>query len=139
MPEVPGGGRDRGPAVPALPGHGACNTRRGGLAMASGRPRQPNDPGIMASVETAMSTVARPGLIARVWHWRYELGLITGLVLGTAGIGITLGPGWLIGVAAAALAIVAAALILPPSRQPILDRAWCDITPVRLRTGDAPA
>jgi hypothetical protein len=42
--------------------------------MAFGRPRQPNDPSIMASVETAMSTVARPGLIGRVWHWRYELG-----------------------------------------------------------------
>jgi hypothetical protein len=39
--------------------------------MASGRPRQPNDPSIMASLETAMSTAARPGLIARAWHWRY--------------------------------------------------------------------
>ena len=36
--------------------------------MAFGRPHQPNDPSIMASVETAMSTVARPGLIGRVWH-----------------------------------------------------------------------
>jgi hypothetical protein len=25
----------------------------------------------MASLEAAMSTVARPGLIARMWHWRY--------------------------------------------------------------------
>ena len=41
--------------------------------MASGRPRQPNDPSIMASVEAALSTVARPNLIARLWHWRYEL------------------------------------------------------------------
>ena len=105
--------------------------------MASGRPRQPNDPGIMASVETAMSTVARPGLIARVWHWRYELGLIAGLVLGTVGIGITLGPGWLIAVAAATMAIVAAALIWPSSRQRIIARAWCVITPHRVRTGCA--
>ena len=36
--------------------------------MASGRPRQPNDPSIMASVEAAVSSVARPGLIARMWH-----------------------------------------------------------------------
>src|SRR5438034_7258503 len=98
MPEVPGSGRDGGPAVPALPGHGTGNPRGGGLAMASGRPRQPNDPSIMASLETAMSTVARPHLIARMWHWRYELGLIAGVLLGTIGIGITLGPGWLIAV-----------------------------------------
>jgi len=107
--------------------------------MASGRPRQPNDPSIMASVETAMSTVARPGLIARTWHWRYELGLIAGLVLGTVGIGITLGPGWLIAVAAATMAILAAALIWPPSRQRIIARAWCVITPHRVRTGCAHA
>ena len=105
--------------------------------MASGRPRQPNDPSIMASLETAMSTVARPGLIARVWHWRYELGLVAGLVLGTVGIGITLGPGWLIAVAVATMAIVAAALIWPPSRQRITARAWCVITPHRVRTGCA--
>ena len=105
--------------------------------MAFGRPRQPNDPSIMASVETAMSTVARPGLIGRVWHWRYELGLITGLVLGTVGIGITLGPGWLIAVAAATMAIVAAALIWPSSRRRIIARAWCVITPHRVRTGCA--
>jgi hypothetical protein len=84
-----------------------------------------------------MSTVARPGLIARVWHWRYEMGLISGLVLGTVGIGITLGPGWLIAVAAATMAIVAAALIWPSSRQRIIARAWCVITPHRVRTGCA--
>jgi len=93
----------------------------------------------MASLETAVSTVARPGLIARVWHWRYELGLIAGLVLGTVGIGITLGPGWLIAVAAATMAIVAAALIWPSSRQRIITRAWCVITPHRVRTGCAHA
>jgi hypothetical protein len=38
--------------------------------VASGRPSQPNDPSIMASVEAALSTVSRPGLIARMWHWR---------------------------------------------------------------------
>jgi hypothetical protein len=32
----------------------------------------------MASVEAAMSTVARPRLIMRIWPWRYEFGLIAG-------------------------------------------------------------
>jgi hypothetical protein len=36
----------------------------------------------MASVEVAMSMVARPGLIARMWHWRYELCLIAGVRTG---------------------------------------------------------
>ena len=36
--------------------------------MAFGRPRQPNDPSIMASVEAAVSTVSRPGLLGRLWH-----------------------------------------------------------------------
>lgn len=107
--------------------------------MASGRPRQPNDPSIMASVEAAISTAARPGLIARAWHWRYEFGLIAGVVLGTVSIGVTLGPGWLIAVAAATMAILAAALIWPPSRQRIIARVWCVITPHRVRTGCAHA
>ena len=97
--------------------------------MASGRPRQPNDPSVMASLEAAMSTVARPRLIARIWHWRYEFGLIAGVLLGTIGIGVTLGPGWLIAAAAAAMAVMAAALTWPPSRQRITARAWCVITP----------
>jgi hypothetical protein len=41
--------------------------------MAFGRPRRRNDPSVMASVEAATSVVARPGPIARLWHWRYEL------------------------------------------------------------------
>ncbi len=45
--------------------------------MASGRPRQPNDPSVMSSVEAALSNVARPGVIALIWHWRYELGLVS--------------------------------------------------------------
>ena len=103
--------------------------------MASGRPRQPNDPSIMASVEAALSTVSRPGLIARMWHWRYELGLIAGVLLGTIGIAATVGPGWLIAAAAATMAIWAAALTWPRSRRRLIARAWCVITPHRVRTG----
>jgi hypothetical protein len=43
--------------------------------MASGRPRRPNDPSVMASVETALSSVTRPGIFGLIWNWRYELGL----------------------------------------------------------------
>jgi hypothetical protein len=103
--------------------------------MAFGRPRRRNDPSVMASVEAAISVVARPGPIARLWHWRYELGLITGVLLGSVAIGVTLGPGWLIAAVAAAMAVLAAALTWPPSRRRIIARTWCVITPHRVRTG----
>jgi hypothetical protein len=107
--------------------------------MASGRPHQRNDPSVMASVEAAVSVPARPGLLGRTWHWRYELGLIIGVVLGTIGIGVTLGPGWLLVTAAAVLGAGGAAMAWPVSRRRLIARAWCVITPHRVRTGCAHA
>ena len=111
--------------------------------MASGRPRQPNDPSIMASVEAALSSVeaalspaARPNLIAWLWHRRYELSLIAGGLVGAITIGYTLGLDWLIAVAAA-MAIGVTAMVWPPSRQAIIARAWRVVTPHRIRTGCA--
>jgi hypothetical protein len=103
--------------------------------MASGRPRRPNDPSIMASVEAAVSSVARPGPLGRLWHWRYELALVAGLPLTALAIGYTLGLGWLIALAATALAGMAAVLAWRPARQWLIARAWCVITPHRVRTG----
>jgi hypothetical protein len=105
------------------------------MGSGSGRPRQPNDPSIMASVETAMSTVPRPGPIGRLWHWRYEVALIAGLPLAAVFIGWTMGAAWLIAIAAAAAVLLAAALTWPPARQRLIARAWCVITPHRVRTG----
>ena len=109
--------------------------------MASGRPRQPNDPSILAGAEAALSTVeavpstvAGPNLIARLWHRRYELGLIAGGLVGAITIGYTLGLDWLIAVAAA-MAIGLTAMVWPRSRQAIIARAWCVVTPQRIRTG----
>ena len=103
--------------------------------MPSGRPHQPNDPSVLASVEAALSSVARPSLVTRMWHWRYELGLITGVILGAVFIGVTLGPGWLIAATAAAMASLAIGLAWPSSRRRLIARAWCVITPHRVRTG----
>ena len=109
--------------------------------MASGRPRQPNDPSIVAGAEAALSTVeavpgtvAGPNLIARLWHRRYELGLIAGGLVGVITIGYTLGLDWLIAVAAA-MAIGLTAMVWRRSRQAIVARAWCVVTPQRIRTG----
>jgi hypothetical protein len=103
--------------------------------VASGRPRRPNDPSIMASVEAAVSSVSRPGPFGRLWHWRYELALMTGLPLAALAVGYTLGLDWLIAMAAAALAGLAAVLAWRPARQWLIARAWCVITPHRVRTG----
>ncbi len=101
--------------------------------MASGRSRQPNDPSIMASVEAALSAVARPNLIARLWHRRCELALIAGGLVGAITIAYTLGLDWLVAVAAAmAIGVTAMVAAFPPGRQ---RRAWRVVTPHRIRTG----
>ena len=107
--------------------------------MAAGRLRRPHDQSILAGLETALSTVARPGILARLWHWRYELGLVTGLAVVALAGGNLLGAAWLIAIAATGLAVLSAALLWPPSRQRLLARAWCVITPHRVRTGCAHA
>ena len=107
--------------------------------MAAGRPRQPNDPSIMSSVETAVSTVSRPGLLGWLWHWRYELTLVTAVPLAAIVVGYTLGLAWLIGLAATALALLIAALCWPAARRRLIARVWCVVTPHRVRTGCAHA
>jgi hypothetical protein len=105
--------------------------------MASGRPRRPNDPSVMSSVEAALSSVARPGLLGRLWHWRYEVGLVTGLAVVVLASGYALGAIWLIAIVATGLALLTASLSWAPSRQRLIARAWCVITPHRVRTGCA--
>src|ERR1700691_2436953 len=139
VPEVPGSGHQRGRALRAVPQHGADNHRWGGLAMASGRPHRPNDPSVMASVESALSSVARPGLLARLWHWRYEAGLLCGLAAVVLASGYALGAVWLIALMATGLGLLAASLSWAPTRQRLIARAWCVITPHRVRTGCAHA
>lgn len=103
--------------------------------MASGRPRKRNDPSVMSSVEAAVSTVTRPGLLGRLWHWRYEAALAAGTIGGALAIAITLGPVWLIITGAGVLATLAAAIMHTPARQQLISRAWCVITPHRVRAG----
>jgi hypothetical protein len=103
--------------------------------MAFGRPRRPNDPSVMASVETALSSVARPGIFGLIWNWRYESGLSAGLAAVALASGYALGAAWLIAMAAVGLVLLAAGLAWPPSRQRLVARAWCVITPHRVRTG----
>ena len=103
--------------------------------MASGRPHWPNDPGVLASVEHALSSVARPGVLGRLWHWRYEAGLLCGLAAVVLASGYMLGAAWLIAIVVIGLGLLTAGLSWPASRQRLIARAWCVITPHRVRTG----
>jgi hypothetical protein len=103
--------------------------------MASGRPRHPNDPSVLSSVEAAVSTTVRPGILGLLWHWRYETAAGIGLPAAAVAIGYTIGIGWLIGAAATGVIILTAALFWPASRAWLIARAWCVVTPHRIRTG----
>jgi hypothetical protein len=107
--------------------------------VASGRPRQPNDPSVFASVETAFSTVPRPGIFALAWQWRYELSVTIGLPAAATAAGLALGPAWLIALTAAGAVLLTAAAAWPPSRKRLKARAWCVVTEHRVRTGCAHA
>jgi hypothetical protein len=103
--------------------------------MASGRPRRPNDPSVISSLESAVREIRRPGPIESCWNWRWELGI--GFTI--AGLGGLIAAGFgLIGLAAAAgagLAASSALLCWPPARKRIVAQAWCIITPHRIRVG----
>jgi len=97
--------------------------------------RRPRDPSVLDSVETALRTVARPGIHEATWNWRYEIILIAGPVGTAVIVGCTLGIGWLIGIATAGIALLTGALLWPRARRRLVAWAWRVITPHRVRTG----
>jgi hypothetical protein len=101
----------------------------------SGRPRQPNDPNVISSLESAVREIRRPGPFERAFNWRWELG-IAGAIAGVAWIiAAGLGLVWLAAAAGAGLVAIGALLRWPPARKRIVARAWCIITPHRVRVG----
>ena len=101
--------------------------------MAGGRPRQPNDPGVLSSLESALRS-ARPNPLVVIWRWRYELALALGLPAAAVAIARGLGIVWLVATVVALTAIFG---LWPGGRRMLVKRAWCVITPHRLRTGCA--
>jgi hypothetical protein len=97
--------------------------------------RRPRDPSVLDSVETALRTVARPGIHEITWNWRYEILLTTGSAGTAVVIGYALGIGWLIGFAVAALALLAGALLWRRTRRWLIAWGWRVVTPHRVRTG----
>lgn len=90
----------------------------------------PRDPGLGPS----LTPLARPGVLVVILRWRYEIGLVSG-----AGAAATAAVSW-VGVlwtlAGLSGLVVAAgfAATRPAVRRLALARAWCVITPHRVRT-----
>ncbi len=87
-----------------------------------------------ASLELALGSVAKPNLAVITWRWRYESGLALLLALVIIELTSAVGWGWTLVVINAAGCLIAA---WPAARRQVIARAWCVITPHRVRTGCA--
>jgi hypothetical protein len=104
--------------------------------MAAGRPHGPNDPSLMSSLETAVREARRPGPAELAWNWRWEFGLLAALAVPAGLIASEFGLLELAVTTGAGLAASTAAILCwPPARQWCIARAWCLITPHRVRAG----
>lgn len=77
---------------------------------------------------------ARPNPLVIAWRWRYEIALVSGLSISLV-TAITS-----FGAVPTIMALIALTLIIlcwPAARRRAIDRAWCIITPHRVRTGCA--
>ena len=99
-------------------------------------PHWHRDTRMTTDLRRALVTVARPNLLVAVWRWRYEIALLAGLAavlaLGIISVGV-------LPTIAVVTVITLAILGLPPTRQFVLNRAWCIITAHRVRVGCAEA
>jgi hypothetical protein len=77
-------------------------------------------------------SVAAPNLLLIAWRWRYEIILVPGLSAGLAAAVISFGA---IPTIIALLVIAVAVMCWPTARRFAVNRAWCIITPHRVRVG----
>ena len=90
----------------------------------------------LAGREFALGRVAKPNLVTVGWRWRYELLLAVAAPMAVWLLGTALGATF----AALAIAGLIALVGLSHSlRKLLVARAWCIITPHRVRTGMAQA
>ena len=79
-------------------------------------------------------SVAAPNPLVVAWRWRYEIALVAGLSAGLAATIISFGA---VPTILATIVIALTVLCWSPARRFAGDRAWCIITPHRVRTGCA--
>lgn len=98
--------------------------------MPSPRPRSTRQ--AQAGYDYTVGTVARPNPLVTVFRWRYELAGVAALVVAWTALGEVTGAAV---VAAASVALIAVAVISPRARRYLAARAWCIVTPHRVRAG----
>jgi hypothetical protein len=98
--------------------------------MSGTRSRRDRQARLLADLDRALMPEPRRRLLVIIWRWRYELGLVAAVTAGLATVGDVLGARW---------AVIGAAALVgrfgPPWPQSYVARAWCVITPHRLRAG----
>ena len=100
----------------------------------SPRPRSTRQ--ALAGLQYALGTVAPPNPLVLCWRWRYELILGIGLPVALIVLG---GIPVMLATLAALTVLAGAALLWAPARRHLIARAWCIITPHRVRVGCAQA
>ena len=93
-------------------------------------PRRSRD--FLSRMQTALTPVKRPNLLVILWRWRYELGLLAGLLAAWLMLSHAIGARWTVLID---LAIISVIVLWPPARQLAIAEAWRVITPHRVRTG----
>jgi hypothetical protein len=108
--------------------------------MIGARAQRRSERNVVAGLEQILVTVARPNPAVLLWRWRYEVILLIGAVLPVAllvrGVGTVAA---LALTAAVALSAGIGLAMSPRLRRLVSARAWCVITPHRVRTGCAQA
>jgi hypothetical protein len=79
-------------------------------------------------------SVAAPSLLVVAWRWRYEIALVSGLSAGLTAAILSFG---VVPTIVAVIVIALTILCWPTARRVAVRRAWCIITPHRVRTGCA--
>ena len=98
--------------------------------------RWDRDDRVPIGIRRALGEVAIPNLLVASWRWRWEIALLTGVTaVLTAGI-ISVG---VLPTIALVTVIALTVMGLPPTRQLVLNCAWCTITAHRVRVGCAEA
>jgi hypothetical protein len=87
----------------------------------------------------ALGSVPRVNPVVFAWRWRYELALATGLPAAWVALAAALGTALALEVILAMAAVTVAAALWPETRRHLTARAWCVITPHRIRSGCAQA
>jgi hypothetical protein len=95
-------------------------------------PRPRNTKQFLAVLQYALITVARPNPLVLAWRWRYELAIGFGV---PALLFALLGIRGMLDALAAMTVLIGVAIVWSPSRHYLADRAWCVITPHRVRVG----